>query len=477
MKPRGSITIYFALTFAVMAALITACIFSAKVEAGRARTANAADQAIYSLFARYDHPLFKTYDLFFVDGSCGSARMDMGSCIQFLSDSSDYLLNPQKDRPLSGAAPLLNLKRTACSITGYTLATDLNNMPYLTQAIEAEKSELGAAAIGHLMQAGRPQNVAASLTNQPAPAVPSPQSGDAGVTVPADFVNPLPLLQALKQRSLLPLVVGSDRPVSDQTTASLSSPLLSGRTPESGFGLMRAAKGSLSPTDRLIFSQYLLDHFSSYTNQTNSGPLSYEVEYIIGKSGSDRVNLESTVKKLLVMREAINILYLEGNPEKHEELTNEALLIATSLGAPETEPAVQVLLAAAWSFAESLVDLRAVLHGKKTARLKTPETWQTDLSDLSHLTEGMDGLTIDAPGGQSYQDLLRLLLISKKQASLAVRSMDMIEANLKTSRPLFQLDHCFDSLSFELTVRSEGKITLTAERSFSYRSKEASNAR
>ena len=73
-RAGGSITVYLALTLAVMVSLILASITSVKIRAGRMQAANAMDQAMYSLFAKYDRQLDETYALFFLDAGRRTRR-------------------------------------------------------------------------------------------------------------------------------------------------------------------------------------------------------------------------------------------------------------------------------------------------------------------------------------------------------------------------------------------------------------------
>lgn len=505
---RGSLTIYFALTFAVMVSLITACIYSAKVEAGRARVANAADQSVFSLFANYDQSLFDQYQIFMIDGSCGTGHLSTLTICKTLSENADYLLRPKKDHPFSRGSSLLSLAQTGCAITGCTLATDLNGLPFRAQAIRAEKDTFGlsgkgksashSAAASHPDAAFREEDANLSFT-----AYPKPNAADAGADssgespavsseaeVPPDFVNPLPILEALRQSSLLPLIIDESRhPVSDAAVVSSVSVILSRRPLEKGFGVINAEGAAMSGADKLLFQNYLLHHFCCFTDSfvrpsdasglssRSSGysGLSCELEYLIGEQNTDRKNLEKTARKLLLQREGINFAYLQSDPEKHLQISQEALLIAASVGMPGAEPAIELLLSYAWTFAESLVDLYALLNGQHTAAVKTAASWQTQITDLPKLAGGIAPFVKDIPHGLSYRDCLGPLLsgklLSRKSMDrLTFHAMDLIELSMwKGGNTGFRLDRCIDSLSFELSVASERKIPLTAKSSMSYR--------
>lgn len=512
-KVRGSITVYFALTFIVMVSLITTCIYSAKVEAGRARTANAADQAVFSLFANYDQSLFDQYQIFMIDGSCGTDHLSASTICNDLSETADYILHPKKDHVLSRGNGILQLEQTDCALTGYTLATDLNGTPFRAQAIQAEKDTLGlpqnhsASSNFSVSSPNGSSNgnsgslvsdntfdSSQSFTDYPAPDPSasdvssdalSDTASDSSVEVPADFVNPLPILEALRNSSQLPLVIDEQQhPISEKSLYEFSSSLISSRNLEKGFGMINAEGTSLGVSDRMLYQNYLMNHFVCFTdsfmepsriNSVKGSALSYELEYLIAEKDSDRKNLEKIVKKLLLQREAVNFTFLETDSIKHQELSQEALLIASFLCIPEAEPLIQSLLALAWAYAESLVDVHALFNGKHTAAVKTQSSWQVEITDLPELLSHISSLEKDAAGGLSYRDYLELFLAEKffsdrSTNRLTLHAMDLIELNLRsTKEPRFRLDRCIDSLSFTLSVTSERKIPLVADAAFSYR--------
>ena len=59
----------------VMISVLFASFVSVRVAAGRMQCANASDQAMFSMFARYDRDLFDRFDVFFIDGSCGGSGL------------------------------------------------------------------------------------------------------------------------------------------------------------------------------------------------------------------------------------------------------------------------------------------------------------------------------------------------------------------------------------------------------------------
>ncbi len=468
-RPKGVITIYLSLVFLVMISLITGCIFSVKVEAGRFQAANALDQAMFSLFAHYDQPLLQKYDLFMIDGSCQTDRLRIHSCLDEVNDVADQILSFGSDlslSQLSGSSKLLTLKRTGSSVTGYTLATDVNCAAFEAQAIQSVYDTLGTTAVSQLLSSFGKQSTD-NLQNT------SPFETDGeipeAVEVPEDFINPIPILTTLKSMSLLKLVFDDEDQVS-QNTIRLSD-YFSGRTPESGFGVINTMGHISSQFDRMVFNLYIAQHFSNACDPLETSLLQYQEEYILAGKSSDRENLETVLKKILVMREAVNLSFLLTDPGKQAELSETALLIASLLGNPELIFMIKTALAVGWAYLESIEDLHSLMNGNRIPTMKTALSWQVNIRNIPSFLTDREVLEKPAAAGMNYEDFLNLFLTAELNTSQTVsRACDMIEADLRGSGfPLFRMDHCIDSFSVEMEVLSENQIPLTVTQQYSYR--------
>ena len=100
---RASVTVYFSLILILMVSLIMWSITSVKVSAGRMQAANSVDQAMFSLFARFDRQLMKEYDLYFLDAGQNGNDADIGACVSMLEDAMEYILHPNKGFSLFGS--------------------------------------------------------------------------------------------------------------------------------------------------------------------------------------------------------------------------------------------------------------------------------------------------------------------------------------------------------------------------------------
>ena len=184
---------------------------------------------------------------------------------------------------------------------------------------------------------------------------------------------------------------------------------------------------------KVLLSQYVFDHFVSYTGKGGTC-LDYEVEYILAGNSSDQKNLSEVVEKLILVREGFNFVYLMQDSAKKEEAYTLAVTIAGATGMPVVIRITQFLILGAWSYAESIVDVKDLLSGYRIPVLKKSEDWNLSLSGVKDLAS--EGLTEESEDikkkrkGLNYEDYLRGLLISQDRAEQVCRIADLIQLNM-----------------------------------------------
>lgn len=489
----------------LITAVISASIVSVKVQAGRSRVANGVDQAMFSVFAQYDRDLLKKYDVFFIDGAAGGGNLQVGNIYNRFRSALEYILKPNKGAFLGGRN-LLSLSLAQGAVTGYTLATDVDGGIYASQAIGYMKETAGIQGISLLLgrygnaadntklydsEGGKLEALSGGVTYsdleaqseaaKQADAEEAAAREEAGIygpteaeeraeSVPDDFVNPLPFISELRRRAVLDLVTGGEGNISGKSIEGLT--LASQRGYNQGVGVIDVPEGLGSFESHILFNEYILTHFGCYTAPDTEGVLSYQAEHILQGKASDRENLEAMVTKLLAIREAANIVFLYSDPMKSEELEAASAAISMLLYIPVAQPVIKALLAAGWAFCESLVDVRGLLHGRKVPVMKSEGTWQVSLAGIPSLLEegGLDMAGGNDEGGMSYRDYLRIMLALADSRVQLTRTLDMVEANIRRAgRDGFRIDCCMEALTVEVSVRSEGRVTLTEEQTATYR--------
>lgn len=282
--------------------------------------------------------------------------------------------------------------------------------------------------------------------------------------------NPIEHVEALKQSSLLNLVIPKDMAVSEKSVSE--GHMLSDRERQTGYGSFADEEEDYGKMSELLFGEYLQEHFFCFTDQEKSRVLDYEMEYILAGKKSDRENLEDTVKQLLFLRFVPNYAYLQTDASKKAEAEAMAGTLCALLAVPAiTEAAAQAILLA-WAYGETIMDVRSLMAGGKVPVTKSEDSWQLSLSSL--LTLGTQEDTkegMDFEEGMDYQEYLQILLFPKKKDTLALRALGIIEQNMQYlhGQTYFRADSCINRLEIHTTCRLRRGISYDFKTYYGYR--------
>lgn len=198
---------------------------------------------------------------------------------------------------------------------------------------------------------------------------------------------------------------------------------------------------------------YINDHFKHKTNTkiADMTRFDYEVEYLIAGKHNDYDNLDYVVKRIMALRFPINFAYVVTDTEK----TSQAMAMATGLvgftGIVPLITSVKYLLLGALSYGETLIDVKALIQGKKIPLFKTYESWNLNLTDLLNMGN-MVPKEDHSKTGLSYNNYLSILLLTQsKKDSLYLRIMDLIQLNIQLENKAFYIENCIHS--FQLYSR------------------------
>lgn len=492
MRKKASITVYLSLIFSVILTLIAGSLQSVRMAYARVMTAGAAEQGIYSAFSRFDRKLLEEYELFFLDGGCGTGEWQPGTYYQTAEDTAAWILgNGEGNGVLDGFSSPLRLE--SGSIAAYQLATDNHGEAFFSQVCRAMKENLGAYGIQQLSKKLKKQEsvwdtqekqngvgntdttiedyeeaIKAAEENQE-----ENQNGSEGETedgstgeISGDFVNPIEVIKQIRKMGILSLVLPSGNTLPG-AEAEIST-FVSRRSVQEGFQVINKER-EVEFVDKLLQNEYLLWKFPHYTDQQETQGLQCQIEYAIGGKSSDLENLKAVAGQLLVAREAANAVHILTNARKRAEVNAMSLTIASAIGLPVASGIIGTALTACWAFAESILDVRELLDGGKIALVKTDASWQLSLENLPRLLEGLDSLRKSSSDGLSYEDYLRLLLLKENSDKINERTMDLVEHNMRTrlETPEFYMDQCIASMSIQFQVKS-GKQILEIERGYNY---------
>lgn len=255
----------------------------------------------------------------------------------------------------------------------------------------------------------------------------------------------------LKKKGVLELVIEDTDTLSDKKLDV--SNVVSKRELEQGNELYEE---EIDWMDRILFQQYLLKYLSNYCEETEDGGVAYELEYLIGQKASDIENLKSVVYELLAIREAANVCHIMADASK----MNEAQIIAAAIAGISANgaviEAVKMGLIMAWAFAESVLDVRALLRGQQIALIKSSENWTLDLDKITNISNKYM-VAESCENGLAYKDYLGILLLFAQAEETALYAMDVQEAYLQITleNPEFYLDEYLIAADVSLVYEYE----------------------
>ena len=207
-------------------------------------------------------------------------------------------------------------------------------------------------------------------------------------------------------------------------------------------------------SNKFFITEYILQIF----NRTGSirGPDHFfgsEVEYIISGKLSDVQNKRQTDLALEAVRSGLNLTHIYADPEKMSLVAAAAETITPGpLGA-----VTQFAIAAAWSAAEAVNDVKLLHKDRKVPLVKTAASWAIDLDTVLEGYSGEDGCVYPQVNtGRTYEDYLRILLYAKDDTIKTARILDLIQINMRKNHDeAFLIQECATGVSVSADVNGK----------------------
>ena len=489
MVKRGSITVFLALILSLVTALVCTGIESVRMAAARTQILNGADIGLYSLFGQFDREMLKDYDLFLLDGSCGDGSLDLASVYDNFSSYMKPVLkqNSQKLSVVQGG------------FSAYRLLTDEGGEPFYNQVVQYMKETLGSQGVSLLLDKMKDRKEKTDKAEQAghqaengdiiedydaemeennrkneealAEAEKNPEGGqledEDNVTAPPQkVVNPISIIRRIRKMGILELVIPGNKGVSDGQIQAGS--LLSRREKQKGMPMYEPEKTDTSYTSQILFQQYLMEKLGNYT-APGKGGLKYQTEYILGGKTGDIENLKSVARRLLLIREGVNMVHLVSDGTKRAQAAGLAAAIASAFLIPPATGVIEAAILLCWAFGESILDVRELFDGGKVPLVKSAADWQLSLENLAELLNGLDSVRRGSEDGMSYEDYLQVLLLGVSREEKITRAMDMIELCVREKgRKNFRMDSCIVAAEVSVDVKANKRKVFNVTRSYGY---------
>lgn len=468
-EKNGYITLYLTLILGVMISLVFVLLENVREETIRTEIEGVMDIALFSVFGEYNRQLLEQYDLFFVDTSYGEGIPKISNMEEHLQ----YYMNENFRKKHSvgwlGFRDLTDLFCDNVEFEGYLYASDEHGKVLKNQIIEymqdktgietAEKilAEFGVLQSGNYMQMDidsqwniADENLDALVEEKKRELMDSEIEEEKNIKLdnPADYVK------GVKAQGILGLALSSEKMLS----SAVIHPeyYYSHRETFIGKGVLNEKENLIDTvTQKYLCIDYLMEKCGSYFAEKENSVLKYEVEYLLEGKAGDIENLEAVIENILHIREGVNFIYLISDEGKVAEAELLAWLVSALLFSPEIKEAVKSTILFAWSYAESVKDMRILLEGHKLPLLKSENTWNTPLSQLFMFASCLDQYEV-LQEGVTYEDYLKFLLSLQSEKELLNRFMDICEMDIRITEgnKYFRMDGCVQAVKAKANVSS-----------------------
>ena len=165
-------------------------------------------------------------------------------------------------------------------------------------------------------------------------------------------------------------------------------------------------------------------------------------------------NLSESVAKLLALREATNVIAILSNPDMLNEARTLALSTFGLTGVPAITVLGEVLIVAAWGYAESVLDVRNLLAKGRCKLIKKRTDFKLSLGNIGSIMNGSfaetkgEGETIH--DGLNYKEFLEILMFTTDKTVKYYRAMDLIEGRTRQKNSEFRMSKCIVKASVNI---------------------------
>ncbi len=175
-------------------------------------------------------------------------------------------------------------------------------------------------------------------------------------------------------------------------------------------------------------NEYILRYMANRQSELGTNRFfSNEVEYILYGNKSDSKNYTEFENNFLILRTGLNMVHIFSNPQKMKEVSALAAAITPGPWALATE----LLIITAWATVEAENDLKLLEDKTGVALIKKESDWAISIDSL--INGGLKNIIRpkEAANGLLYEDYLRLFLLIEPREVKLLRTMDLIQINIK----------------------------------------------
>lgn len=503
MGVQGQITVFMSLVLAVLISLILAVLDGVRIQCMYMNQKQAVMIACENLLAQYCIPLYERYDLFGIDGN----GRDLTNALEtFISENSGSGLfsGEMTDAVISQLYPLvvdsnrllekevINYMKTA----GFTdLVTEQMKAWITSDTTEVEQKKSTLIQELQITQNQAEQEInaasqAAEKEDKENGAQSSIDSADTGNKPAFAQKDPRKSVNQLMKAGILTLVMPQGTTVSDRSVnidlqtdgkAGALTDFTDIKSVTQGMSEVSFLSESKkqTPIEKCTFLLYVQQHFKSVVNQDlkqsqqksqstsstnhlkngrsqndtvnrNVTCLAYEQEALLCGHMSDADNLLDTVNRMILFRMIFNLSYLMMSPTKSGEAHSVAAALTSAVALPMLEQLVYMLIMLAWSYAEAVVDIKALLAGGKIELVKTDASWQLSMENLMNISEStLETKQKTSDKGLGYEAYIFILMTISNQTKIENRMISLMQENIRLDSGYehFNMNDCYYGLT------------------------------
>lgn len=470
----GYITVYLSLIMGVLLSLILAVTEGARQNTIRMHIECCADMALDSALAEFHREMLEQYDLFFIDTAYGTGDPSFHRTEEHILEYMQKNLNPAEEFSIPGALDITGLTAEGVSLLQAGVASDDGGAVLKHHIVQYMKDISGLSLAQSILDAGgrmeglQGRNVEAEWDSADAALKEEIRNGkmlqdenwDGEIPeTPSDAVK------STRSEGILG-IAAQGMELSNAALSDASRPSV--RNLNQGTGLSEGKTVADTVVDNGLLYAYILDKCGYFGKEKENSALCYQVEYILQQQTQDRENLKGTLQELLMLREASNAAFLFSSGLR-SQAAQAAAVIAAVLLMPETAQAIETVILFAWSYAESVKDIRILLKGGKVPAVKSEANWNTPFSQLLTYRAHLDSWQ-SADEGWDYGEYLGALLFLHGADRSVKGLMDIMESDIRQTEgnAEFRIDGMIDGMTAEIFVTGKFGGSYSIRRTYEY---------
>ena len=462
-RADGYLTVFLSLSLTVILGFYFVLMEGAALNSGQFQTEIITDIAAGSALGEYNRELLSQYDLFFIDTSYGSFTPDLSNTQKHIEEYLEKNLTPTGVIGVNNIRNFVGLDIEEVTVDSARYSTQLNGAPVKEQIyayFSADPLEEGFDEVlamadnfqGFSLESGEWQERRDACEQALSEAEPVTVINDEGEEETAEIENPAAPVLSFRATPVLNQVIRDYGGIS-------AAAALSNRLSERGVILHETVSPENTheypEADALMLDEYIMEKCGRYGSTKEGSHLSYEVEYIIAGEDSDRKNLETIARRLLIIREAANCIHIFSDEGKTSQAKAIASVLACCLLNPELVDIITPVILFGWAYVESVKDVSSLLAGGKVPLIKDASSWKTPITCI--LAPSLYTSADTGGSGMSYADYLRIFLYMNGMSGKTLRLFDIIEMDIRETdgNSFFQMDQCLDA--FRLQVKTSDR--------------------